>query len=74
MFSFEVKTRFVNMLILGHMAVKGDGLWNCVIPCSTTNGDISCNTACIQQDQGAGFCVPKLSNISNEKVCCCNNE
>lgn len=55
------------------MAVEGDDLWNCVIPCSNNNGDILCNTACIEQDEGAGFCVPKLPGISDMKVCCCNN-
>lgn len=55
------------------MAVDGDGLWNCVIPCSNHKGDLLCNTECIEQDQGAGFCVPKLPGISDKKVCCCNN-
>ncbi|KGN54497.1 hypothetical protein Csa_012842 [Cucumis sativus] len=54
-------------------SMEGDDLWNCVIPCSNNNGDILCNTACIEQDEGAGFCVPKLPGISDMKVCCCNN-
>lgn len=55
------------------MAAKGDVLnVHCVRSCSNTYDDESCYNDCVKENNGAGFCYPKLPDISSEKDRCCN--
>ena len=67
-----VRIIFQATLIFGNMAAKGDVFMNCIGPCSDTYDHYSCYNDCVERNEGAGFCYPKLGDDFDEKDCCCN--
>lgn len=51
-------------------AGEGQGLWNCIRPCSETYKSLSCYVDCGALNKGTGACIPKRP-VSDEYVCCC---
>ncbi|KAA0043464.1 hypothetical protein E6C27_scaffold1167G00010 [Cucumis melo var. makuwa] len=49
---------------------EGQGLWNCIRPCSETYKSLSCYVDCGALNKGTGACIPKRP-VSDEYVCCC---